>query len=210
LSSLNRNEEIPFGASVTVQPGHVPPGTDSAPEKFAFVTKLAEAGDDGEDTFTVTGNDGDEGALVPLASVSVAVNVCTPLAALFSVKVQLPDVSTAVLPTSMVPSYTVTVLLASALPANVIVLVVSTPLVAGEKDEIAGGGGALPVGGGGGGEPETGTTLISARVSVAPVFRPKKANVVLVPVAVTSKVYGTNVVVRLLVSEKIVVEPNVT
>jgi hypothetical protein len=33
---------------------------------------------------------------------------------------------------------------------------------------------------------------------------------VLVPVAVTSKVYGTNVVVRLLVSEKIVVEPNVT
>jgi len=72
------------------------------------------------------------------------------------------------------------------------------------------GGGALPVGGGGGGEPETGTTLISASVSVAPVFRPKKANVVLVPVAVTSKVYGTNVVVRLLVSEKIVVEPNVT
>ena len=105
-----------------------------------------------EDTFTVTGN-ADDAALVPFASVSVAVNVCTPFEALFSVKLQLPDVSTLVVPRLTVPltvrSYTVTVLLASAVPFKVIVLVVSTPLVAGENVAMIGAAG----GAGGGGEP---------------------------------------------------------
>ena len=61
-----------------------------------------------------------------------------------------------------------------------------------------------------GGTAEAGTTVTSAKVFVAGVLRPKKASVVIASVAVTSKVRGVNVVVRLFVSEKTGVAPNLT
>ena len=71
-----------------------------------------------------------------------------PLTALFSVNVQLPEVSTVVVPRLVEPSNTVTLLLASAVPWRLIVLVVSTPFVSGVNDLNTG-----AAGGGGGGVP---------------------------------------------------------
>ena len=89
---------------------------------------------------TVTEN-GSDAALVPADVISVAVNVCVPLVAFFSVKLQLPELSTACVPRFVDPSNTSTVLLGTAVPFKVMVRVVSTPPVSGEKDDIAGGGG---------------------------------------------------------------------
>ena len=67
----------------------------------------------------MTGLSGDDTALVfPAASVAVAVRACVPIDSGEVVTVQLPVALVVVVPTNVVPSYTLSVLFASAVPVN--------------------------------------------------------------------------------------------
>ena len=122
--------------------------------RFSSVGNVVENDPGGGGTMasTVTSN-GFDGVLVPLASVSVAVNTWVVTVKPLSRMFQLPLASAWAEPAAVVPSNRLTVLLASAVPLNVIAVAVVWPsptgAVSGEKLLIVGRGG----GPGGGGVP---------------------------------------------------------
>src|SRR5262249_47812436 len=103
---------------------------------------------------TVTAKTADA-RLVPFASVSVAVKLCGPTVSPLAGKLQAPLAFTEAWPTDVVPSNTLTVLLASPVPVNVIDVAVVWPspmgAVSGENKAMTGAAGGV-VGGGGGAE----------------------------------------------------------
>ena len=67
----------------------------------------------------MTGSSGNDTALVlPATSVAVAVRLCAPVDSGEVIAVQLPVALVVVVPTNVVPSYTCSVLLASAVPVS--------------------------------------------------------------------------------------------
>src|ERR1700730_10527857 len=91
---------------------------------------------------TVTASAADTAPMVPAASVAVAVKLWTPLASTAVAKFHAPVPFAVAVPSSVAPSNTLTVLLASAGPARVrtVALVMPSPTVplSGENDAIVG------------------------------------------------------------------------
>src|SRR6516165_6116617 len=142
-------------------------------------------GDDAVGASTVTAKTADA-ALVPFASVSVAVKLCVPTVSPLSSKLQAPLAFTEAWPTDVVPSNTLTVLLASPVPVNVIeVAVVWSPTgdVSGENEAMTGAAGGVG-GGGGGAEPVACTTDTSSNCHAEGSCRKSNCRGVLVLVAV--------------------------
>ena len=137
---------------------------------------------------TVTAKTADA-ALVPFAS-AVAVKLCAPTVSPLSGKLQAPLAFTEAWPTDVVPSNTLTVLLASPVPVNVIEVAVVWPSPTGavSEENEAMTGAAVGVGGGGGGaEPVACTTDTSSNCHAEGSCRKSNSRGVLVLVAVKVK-----------------------
>src|SRR5262245_39823693 len=139
--------------------------------KPPLITRFDKVGGGGAvGASTVTAKTADA-ALVPFASVSVAVKLCGPTVSPLAGKLQSPLAFTEAWPTDVVPSNTLTVLLASPVPVNVIEVAVVRPsltgAVSGENKAMTGGAGGV---GGGGGGAEPGGGWIKLIKSTGPEF----------------------------------------